>query len=161
MTDHSASPPDAPAGFIRNPQDFYGGLALLFLAGLAWWATRELPGQQGFAFGPGTAPRLFMVLLALNAIGIMAHGLVVTGSRLERWHLRGPLFITAAVLIFAAMIRPMGLVLTTFVLVMVSSAATPEVKWLQTVIWAVILSAFCAVLFPYVLNLPMSLWPRF
>ena len=73
VTDASQPAPRKPHmfGFIRNPQDFFGGLALLCMAVIAWWATRELPGQSGFAFGPGTAPRLFMILLALVSIAIM------------------------------------------------------------------------------------------
>jgi putative tricarboxylic transport membrane protein len=150
-----------PRGRIKNPQDFWGGVALVLLAAGAWWAVRDLPGQQGFAFGPGTAPRMFIILLALNGLAITAVGLFSHGPGLERWHWRGPLFITAAVLIFAASIRPLGLIPTTFALIMVSSAATPEVNWKQTLIWAVVLTAFCAILFPYVLNLPMQLLPRF
>lgn len=148
-------------GFIRNPQDFFGGLALLCLAIVAWWASRELPGQSGFAFGPGTAPRLFMILLALVSIAIMIHGVLVDGPPLERFAIRGPLFITAAILVFAVTIRPLGLVISTFLLVVVSALASPESKWVETIIWGVVLAAFCAVLFPYVLNLPMPLWPNF
>jgi putative tricarboxylic transport membrane protein len=166
VTDRIASSPGEPhrAGLVKNPQDFYGGLALLALAAVAWWATRELPGQSGFAFGPGTAPRLFIILLALNAIGIMVHGLLVPGAGLERYAIRGPFWVTAAILVFAATIRSLGLVISTFLVVVVSACASPEVhgrRWIETVIWAAVLSAFCAVLFPYVLNLPMQLWPRF
>jgi putative tricarboxylic transport membrane protein len=153
-------PAPRPPAFIPNPQDFFGGLALLAIALIAWRATRELPGQQGFAFGPGTAPRLFILLLALNASAIILTGLF-SGATLERFHIRGPLVITAGVLVFAATIRTLGLIPSTFLLVLVSSAATDEVKWVQTVIWGVVLAIFCAVLFPYVLNLPMQLWPRF
>ena len=38
---------------IRGPQDFYGGLVLVLLAILALVASADLPGQRGFAFGPG------------------------------------------------------------------------------------------------------------
>src|SRR5712692_4898258 len=47
---------------VRGPQDFYGGAALVALAVVAMLASNELPGQRGFAFGPGTAPRMFAVL---------------------------------------------------------------------------------------------------
>jgi putative tricarboxylic transport membrane protein len=164
VTHSSDSSPDTTpngAGFIRNPQDFYGGLALLALALVAWWAQRTLPGQSGFAFGPGTAPRLFTFLLGLNAVAIMIHGVIVPGPRLERWAIRGPIFVTAAVMIFAGTIRPLGLVISTFLLVMVSAAGSNEVRWKETAIWAAVLSAFCSVLFPKVLNLPIPLWPRF
>ena len=50
---------------VRGPRDFYGGLALIGLAILAIWASGDLPGTHGFAFGPGTAPRLFAGLLAI------------------------------------------------------------------------------------------------
>ena len=55
----SVSPPPKGRGFsfsIRSPRDFWGGLVLVAVAILAIWASRELPGQRGFAFGPGTAP---------------------------------------------------------------------------------------------------------
>jgi putative tricarboxylic transport membrane protein len=161
VTDRTASSPEAPksAGLIKNPQDFYGGLILLAVCAIAWWATRELPGQSGFAFGPGTAPRLFIILLGLVAFGIMLHGVLVAGPHVGQYHVRGPLLITAAVLVFAATIRPFGLVIASFATIVVGATATPEVRWLETLIWAVVLTAFCAFLFPYVLNLPMQLWP--
>jgi hypothetical protein len=39
------------------------------------------------------------------------------------------------VLTFAATIRTLGLVMSTYLLVVISSAATHEVKWVQTLIW--------------------------
>lgn len=73
---------------------------------------------------------------------------------------RGPLFITAATLVFAVAVRPLGLVIASFVSLVASSAATSDARWLETIIWAAILTAFCCVLFPYGLNLPLQLWPR-
>lgn len=162
VTENSdVSLPPRPRGFIRSPRDFWGGLGLIVLSVVAWWASRELPGQQGFAFGPGTAPRLFMLLLGINGAVIAAIGLFADGPPTEKWTFRGPFFVLGAVLLFAATIRPLGLIISTFLLVVVSSAGTREVQWIQTVIWGAVLAAFCAVLFPYVLNLPMQLWPRF
>jgi putative tricarboxylic transport membrane protein len=52
-------------------------------------------------------------------------------------------------------------VIASFVSLVVSATATHEVRWLETIIWTVVLTAFCSVLFPYALNLPLQLWPRF
>src|SRR5262245_55986632 len=41
---------------VRAPREFYGGLSLIGVAIVAIWASGELPGMHGFAFGPGTAP---------------------------------------------------------------------------------------------------------
>jgi len=146
---------------IRNPQDFYGGLALVGLALFALWASRDLPGMHGFAFGPGTAPRLFAILLGIIGAAVAAIGFFTKGPRLEHYAIRGPLFITASILVFAATIRPLGLVISSFATIVVCAAATSEVRWIETIIWAAVLTLFCSLLFPYGLNLPMQLWPRF
>jgi putative tricarboxylic transport membrane protein len=204
-------------GFIRNPQDFWGGVALVLLAAFALWAGSDLPGMRGFAFGPGTAPRLFAFgLMGVGAlvalIGLLTDGpptephslsgplggaillvvlipMTIYASRvgkqiaglpvdvvvaalevvvllalaivISRFCPRGPVFITAATLVFAVTIRPLGLVTASFVSIMISAAATEEVRWVETAIWAVVLTIFCSLLFPWGLNLPLQLWPRF
>lgn len=203
---------------IRNPQDFYGGVALVVFAIFALWASSDLPGMRGFAFGPGTAPRLFAIMLALTGAGVALIGLLSDGPSpgkvslqavlvivsmvalwavierlsaslplppvfksngpliataivtvlamgaiptLERLGIRGMVLLTMSTLCFAMFIRPFGLIVTSFVAIIVSAAASNEVKWTQSLIWAVILTTFCALLFPWALSLPLQLWPRF
>jgi putative tricarboxylic transport membrane protein len=146
---------------IRNPQDFFGGLALVALALFALWASDDLPGMRGFAFGPGTAPRLFAVLLGTTGAAVALLGLVFDGPRLEKFAVRGPVFVVAAILFFAATIRPLGLVIATFFTAAISAGAAKDVRWIETIIVAIVLTVFCAFLFPYALNLPLALWPRF
>jgi putative tricarboxylic transport membrane protein len=158
MSDQTAG--SEPKGAIRNPRDFFGGLALVGLALFALWASRDLPGMHGFAFGPGTAPRLFACLLGVLGAAIAIIGFLTDGPALERFYIRGPLFITASLIVFAMLIRQGGLVLASFASIMVAAAGTEEVRWVETVIWAVVLTIFCSLLFPYGLNLPFQLWPR-
>ncbi len=146
---------------VTNPQDFYGGMALLGLALIAFVASNDLPGMRGFAFGPGTAPRLFAFALALMSILVVASGFLAKGPQISRYNLRGVFFIIASILTFAATIRPLGLVFATFVTTLICAAAANDVRWRESVIWAAVLTAFCSVLFPYGLNLPFMLWPRF
>src|SRR5262245_1295228 len=75
---------------VRAPQDFYGGLALVLLATFALIASAELPGQRGFAFGPGTAPRLFAILLAAIGALVALVGVLADGPRIEKYKIRGP-----------------------------------------------------------------------
>jgi putative tricarboxylic transport membrane protein len=144
---------------VTNPQDFYGGMALVGLALVAFVASNDLPGMRGFAFGPGTAPRLFAFTLAALSVLVVLSGLMSKGPQISRYNIRGTFFIIAAILTFAATIRPMGLVFATFVTVLICAAATEDVKWKESVIWAVILTTFCSFLFPYGLALPFMLWP--
>jgi putative tricarboxylic transport membrane protein len=153
----------AAFGFVpvRNPQDFYGGMALIGLGVVALLASIDLPGMRGFAFGPGTAPRLFAIMLASLSAVLVILGVLTKGPAIERYTWRGPVFVIGAILCFAATIRPLGLVIAAFATIVVSAGAAPDVKYRETIIWGVILTAFCSVLFPYGLNLPFQLWPRF
>lgn len=204
-------------GLIRNPKDFWGGLALVALAAFALWASSDLPGMRGFAFGPGTAPRLFAYCLMALGVAIMLVGFLTDGPPTEPYTFsgtfsaaaltlalipvyllasrigklvpnvpqdvllaavgavivvglafilmrvapRGPLFITASTVVFAIAVRPLGLIIASFVSLLCAAAATDEVRWVETIIWSAVLTTFCALLFPYGLNLPLQLWPRF
>jgi len=194
---------------VRNHQDFFGGIVLIAISVIALWATRELPGMHGFAFGPGTAPRMFSLLLVALGAVVSLIGLTTDAPPLEKYDIRapalimiayglirytnggvwiyvgvallvlaaiaafyglrgerhgvvrGPLLITISLLIFAEAVRPLGLVISTFVTLMVAAAGSEEVRWKESIIWAAVLTVFCSLLFPYALNLPLYLWPRF
>jgi putative tricarboxylic transport membrane protein len=145
---------------VKNQQDFYGGMGLILLALTAFVASNDLPGMRGFAFGPGTAPRLFAFTLIVLSLGVVVGGLLIDGPKITRYNLRGIIFILGSILSFAAAIRPLGLIIATFSSLLICAAATPDIRWRETVIWAAILTAFCTFLFPYGLNLPFQLWPR-
>jgi putative tricarboxylic transport membrane protein len=146
---------------IRAPRDFYGGLALVVLALLAIWAGGDLPGQHGFAFGPGTAPRMFAGLLALVGAAIALGGLLVDGPAVGGFAVRGPALVVAAILVFAVSIRPLGLVASSYLTFMVSIFGSSEMRWVESLIAAAVMTAFCVALFVYLLQLPFQLWPWF
>jgi putative tricarboxylic transport membrane protein len=150
-------------GFLKitNPQDFYGGMALVLLALVAFVASNDLPGMRGFAFGPGTAPRLFAFALGVLSAAVAIMGLLTRGPVIGQYKVRGVLFITCSILIFAATIRPLGLVIASFSCIVLCAAAAEDIKWRETIVWAAVLTTFVSVLFPWGLNLPFQLWPRF
>src|SRR5712672_1450022 len=188
MSEGVQASPGVPRGGsrIRDPRDFYGGLALIALGVFALWASRDLPGMHGFAFGPGTAPRMFaIVLIGLGAV-IAGMGLITEGAAVERYEITGPTLINLAyilvvsaqtfsfkmvalavlvlgvilsVLVFAMAVRPLGLVIASYFSILAASFATHEVRPLEAFIWSAVLSAFCVLLFPIALNLPLQLWP--
>lgn len=144
---------------VHGPRDYYGGLALIGMAMFALWASSDLPGMHGFAFGPGTGPRIFASMLAVMGVIVAVIGMFTEGAGLERYAFRGPFFITIATIVFAFTIRSFGLVVASFVSILISAAGSSEVRWIETVIWGAVLTVFCSLLFPYALNLPMPLWP--
>jgi putative tricarboxylic transport membrane protein len=146
---------------VRAPQDFYGGVIFVQLAALALIASAELPGQRGFAFGPGTAPRMFSILLAGLGAAVAVTGVFVPGPRIEKYKIRGPVLVITSILLFAAMIRPIGLVPASFITFIVAILGSREMRVVESLIGAACMTAFCVFLFTYLLNLPFQLWPRF
>ena len=88
-------------------------------------------------------------------------GFFAEGKPLERYAVRGPFWITVSILIFATTVRPLGLIIATFVSFVVSGAGSAETRWIETIIAGVVMTAFSVFLFVYLLNLPFQLWPRF
>jgi hypothetical protein len=146
---------------VKSAQDYIGGVVLMALALFALWASSDLQGTRGFSFGAGTAPRMFGVLLLLLAAGIAVMGLLNEGPGLSHYSWRGPLFVSSAILFFALAIRPLGLVVTAFSSFMIAALGTHETRWIETLIVGACLTLGCAILFPYILGLPMPMFPRF
>src|SRR5215470_6623108 len=160
---------------VHAPRDFYGGIALVLLPAFALIASAELPGQRGFAFGPGTAPRLFSFVLAALGAAVALGGVFVEGPPIEKYKIRGPALVIISIIAFALMIRgfsvtllgipiampALGLVPSTFFAFMISIVGSTEMRWLESLLAAALMTAFCVVLFVYLLNLPFQLWPRF
>jgi putative tricarboxylic transport membrane protein len=147
--------------WIRGPQDFFGGLALMAIAAFALWASSDLQGMHGFSFGAGTAPRIFGVMLLGLGGAIAVVGILTEGPQLATYAWRGPLFVSLSILSFAVTIRPLGLVVAAFSSFMIAALGTPETRWKETVIVGICLTAGCSLLFPYALGLPLQLLPRF
>jgi putative tricarboxylic transport membrane protein len=160
---------------VQSPRDFYGGLALVKLTTLALIASAELPGQRGFAFGPGTAPRLFCFVLAALGAMIAVGGVFTEGPPIEKYKVRGPALVILGILAFAATIRGIsvtlfgihlvlpqfGLVPATFLAFMISILGSTEMRWVESLLAAAAMTLFCVVLFVNLLGLPFQLWPNF
>jgi putative tricarboxylic transport membrane protein len=146
---------------VHAPRDFYGGAVLVMLAILTLIASAELPGQRGFAFGPGTAPRLFSIVLAALGAAVTVGGVFAEGPQIEKYKIRGPTLVVVSILAFAAVVRPVGLIIATFLTFVISILGSTEMRWIESTIAAAAMTAFCWLLFVVLLNLPFQLWPRF
>jgi hypothetical protein len=146
---------------IKSPQDYIGGVMLMAVALFALWASSDLQGVRGFSFGAGTAPRMFGVLLLALAAAIALTGLLSDGPGLSHYSWRGPFFVSAAIVFFALAIRPLGLVVSAFASFLIAAMGSHETKWIEALIVGACLTVGCALLFPYVLGLPMPMFPRF
>lgn len=153
--------PSTAGGPIKSPQDFVGGVALLAITVVAYFAMSKLGSMRGFSFGAGTVPRLFCLLLGALSVLIIVSSFTKHGPKLERIPWRGPVFIIASVLFFALSIRTLGLAVTGVIAVLLSGAAVEDFKLGEGLIFALAITAFCAFLFPFALGQPIPLMPTF
>ncbi|MGL4635804.1 MAG: tripartite tricarboxylate transporter TctB family protein [Beijerinckiaceae bacterium] len=152
---------DNNPGLVKSPQDFVGGLALLAITIVAYVGMTKLSGMRGFSFGAGTVPRLFCGILGGLSLLIMFSSFTTRGPKLERFPWRGPLFVILAVAFFGISIRTLGLAITGVITVMLAGSAVDDFKLKEGAIFAVAITTFCALLFPFALGQPIPLWPTF
>ncbi len=157
------------AGPIKSPHDLAGGLFLLGLAAIGFIGGFNLPFGRLDEIGSGFMPKAVATLVAAFGVLLVAQGLVLDGDRLERWHLRGPVFVLGAVLLFAATIRgatlslggltlaipPLGLAIAGPLCVVFASLADKETRLVEIVPFAVAITAVSILLFKYLLRLPI------
>jgi len=69
------------------------------------------------------------------------------------------ILILACGMVFAYLLKPLGLVLATILLVFVAALGGHEYKFKEVAILAVVLAIFSVVVFVYGLTLPFQIWP--
>lgn len=154
---------------IRSPQDMAGGVLLIALGIFALYLTRELPMGTLRAMGPAMLPRALGVITAALGVLLCISALRFDGPGLDRWTWRGLFFVMGGILLFGLTIRgfdigpvsvpSLGLLVAGPLVVLVSGCADPDTRWKELIIFATGMTAVCALLFKYALNLPIPLAP--
>lgn len=148
--------PTAPRrGTIASPRDLVAGASLAAVAIFALWATAPLETGTLRSVGPGMLPRAVATALLVTGLAVVAVALVRGEAPLGRWSIRGPLFVSLAVVAFALTIRTAGLAVAGPLVVVVGGAASPESRPRELVVFALVMTALCVGLFRYVLSLPI------
>jgi putative tricarboxylic transport membrane protein len=169
----SRGPGARDAGLIRSPHDLVGGLFLLGLAAVGFIGAFNLPFGRLDEIGSGLMPKTVAALVAAFGVVLVAQGLILDGDRLERWHLRGPIFVLGSVLLFAATIRgvtlslgghavtipPLGLAVAGPLCVVFSALADRDTRLVEIVPFAVAITAASIGMFKYLLRLPIPVFP--
>ena len=148
-----------------------GGILLIALAALALWLTRDLDQGTLNAMGPAMLPRWLAIGVGLSGLALLAFAFIKEGDALERWGLRGPVFVIGAIVAFALTIRPfsfggglatpgLGLLFAGPLAIILGGYATPEARLRDLVLLALSLTPFCMVLFGDLLNLPIPVFPQ-
>ncbi|MEN7529695.1 MULTISPECIES: tripartite tricarboxylate transporter TctB family protein [unclassified Cupriavidus] len=148
---------------IRSQKDFASGL-MFILVGLGFsFVARGYSMGTAAKMGPGYFPFLLGLVLALLGAVVAIGSLSSKGEadHLARWDLKILLWILGSVVLFGLLLKPLGMVLSVFVLVLVSSMASHEFSWKGALLNGVVLVLISMGAFVYGINLQMPVWPAF
>jgi hypothetical protein len=148
---------------IRNSRDFYAGLMFFFFGLLFLLVARNYPMGRAGQMGPGYFPTLLGGCLAFIGFAISA-GAFGSGDETVKPLALGSLFrplalVSVGVLAFAVMVRPLGLLLATLALVVVSSLGGSEFRTREVIGLFIVLAAISVTVFIYGFGLPLRVWP--
>ena len=146
-----------------------GGALVVVMALVAWASARGLEFGSLAEIGPGLFPvalavlllALSLVLVGIGALQGSGEDLVVPGKEA----LRAVVGIVAALVVFSFTIRgsgfmpALGVTGATPLAILIAGVASRETRWLDLVVFALVLTTFCAVLFRFLLGLPLPLAP--
>jgi hypothetical protein len=146
---------------IKNPTDFWTGLSFGgFGLVVAVYAATHYSVGTAIRMGPGYFPTAIGALVALLGLALLVSSLRVEGPRLPRLPLRPIVLILASSIAFGYLLKPLGLVVSTILLVLVSAAGGHEFRLREALALAAGLALFSIAVFVYGLGLPFPLWPE-
>lgn len=148
---------------LRNRQDFWSGVMFTAIGlGFAFQATQYSMGTSG-RMGPGYFPFWLGICLAIlgAVVALGALSPKATETTVEKFDFKILFIIIGSVVLFGVLLQPLGLYLSLFLLVLISSLASHEFSWRVSLANSVFLVVFCWIAFIKGLGLIFPLWPSF
>lgn len=148
---------------IRSQKDFASGLMFILVGFGFSWVARGYSMGTAAKMGPGYFPFWLGVVLALLGVLVLIGSLSSKGEgdELARWDIKLLLWILGSVVLFGLLLKPLGMVLSVIVLVLVSSMASHEFTWRGAILNTIVLVVISMGAFVYGINLQMPVWPAF
>src|SRR5262249_54214266 len=143
---------------IRAPKDFWSGLFFIAIAAAFIGLSRHYAMGDMHRMGPALFPTLVATLLAGLGLVIALRAFAIDGPPVPRFHAR-PILTSLAAIVLFGLVLPAGLVAAIGALVIVGALASQESRPLETIGLVVVLAFFSAVVFVWLLGLPIVLWP--
>ncbi|REF73286.1 tripartite tricarboxylate transporter TctB family protein [Paracoccus versutus] len=146
---------------LRKPKDLIAGLLFLSAGILVTAISSNYPFGTLRQMGPGFFPVVLGLLLCLLAALIIVGSVVGEAEAMEPWSaqtLRAALLILGGTTIFGLTVRSAGVIPSIFAMVLLGSLAMKGYGLKTALVTAVILSTGTAVVFGWMLALPLPLF---
>jgi Tripartite tricarboxylate transporter TctB family len=145
---------------IRGPKEFWAGLMFIgFGLFFMIWAVTHYQMGTAVRMGPAYFPTVLGGLLAFLGLLVLLESLAMEGPKVPRFHFRPLILISGACVVYGYMMKPLGLVLATALLVFIAALGGHEFKWKEVTILYVVLIVFSLLVFVKGLTLPFPICP--
>jgi len=148
---------------IHNQQNFWSGVMFVVIGLFFAFYAREYQMGTAAKMGPGYFPFWLGVIMAILGalIGASALSSKAENNEVGRLSFRPLFIIIGSVILYGILMRPLGVYLSSLILVVLGSTASHEFKWKTAIINAICLTVAVHFIFIVGLGLIFPLWPSF
>ena len=147
---------------IKGPKDFWAGLMFIGFGGFFMiWALSHYQMGSAVRMGPAYFPAVLGGLLVFLGILVLVESFAMAGPPVPRFMFRPLILISAGCVLYGYLMKPLGLVLATGVLVFIAAFGGHEFKWKEVTILYIVLVVFSLLVFVKGLTLPFPICPAF
>jgi hypothetical protein len=149
---------------LKNPQDFWSGIFFIGLGVLAIYLSRDYPMGSALEMGPGYFPTWLGGIMIGFGVVITAVSFKIEPdaqqlAEFRQWSMRPWLVLTVTLVVYAALMdADLGFVPSLMVLIIGCALAHKDVRWVETLLLSVFLTAAAVAIFSYGLGLPYPLF---
>jgi hypothetical protein len=147
---------------IKGPKEFWAGMMFIGV-GLffMFWALTHYQMGTAVRMGPAYFPAVLGGLLAFLGFLVLLEAFAMEGPKVQAFSFRPLVLISAACVVYGYVMKPLGLVLATLLLVFISAFGGHEFKWKEVTVLYIILIIFSILVFVKGLTLPFPVCPAF
>jgi hypothetical protein len=148
---------------IRHPKDFCSGVMFMLFGAAAFFFAEDYNIGSAAKMGPGYFPFVLGALLAALGVTLLVRSVFWTKGSQQgpAFHLKPLVLVLSSVVLFGLLLRPLGLLVSTTLLVVVSSMASHEFRWKEALLNAAVLIVVVLLVFVYCLDFQVPIWPSF
>ena len=143
---------------IRAPKDFWIGVLYLFAGIVGWIMARDYPFGSASRMGPGFFPTIVSLILVIIGFASIVRGYLLVGNPVGHMPWRALGLIAGSSVAFGLIVRPVGFIVASAVLILMSAAASSHFRlsW-RSMVGLVLLIAVSAAVFVQGLGMPLPL----
>jgi len=143
---------------IGDNADFWAGVMFLLFGLLAIYLSKDYPMGSAMRMGPGYFPMYLGILMSILGVIIGIKGFVKPEESIGRWAFRPLVMLSIAIIAFGILMERVGFVLSLVVLIVLSTLAGREFRWLEVTLFTIALIIGAVAVFIHGIGLPYQLF---